>query len=169
MTTTKTGRPDWRGRPAAEECNPYYLRYLARVPDGDLLETLTRAGAATMKLLRAIPREREEHRYEPGKWSVREVVGHAIDAERVFSYRALAFARADGNPLPGFEENEWAAVSNAGDRALAELCDDWAAVRASTVALLGGLDAPAAGSRRPRSTAPAPRAAGGSACARSRG
>ena len=142
MTTMRV-RPDWSRRPAAEECNPYYLRYLQRLPDGDLLATLARDGASTMTLLRALPAGREEHRYQPGKWSVREVVGHVIDAERVFGYRALAFARADANPLPGFEEDDWARVSNAGERPLAELCAEWEAVRASTLTLLAGLDAAA--------------------------
>jgi hypothetical protein len=140
---TKTGAPDWSRRPEAAEHNPYYARYLALVPDGDLLKTLAREGASTLALLRGVRPEREVHRYAPGKWSVREVVGHAIDAERVFGYRALAFARGDANPLPGFEEQEWAQVSNAHERPLAELCDEWERVRSSTVGLLRGLDSEA--------------------------
>jgi hypothetical protein len=140
MTTATTKRPDWRRRPAADEHDPYYASYVARVPDGDLLETLERAGASLLTLLRAVPREREQYRYEPDKWSIRDLVGHCIDGERVFAYRALAFARGDANPLPGFEEDEWARVSTAGDRPLAELCADWGAVRAATIRLLGSLD-----------------------------
>jgi len=146
--------PDWRRRPAADEHAPYYAEYVALVADGDLLETLTREGAATLARLRALPPEREDHRYGPEKWSVRELVGHCIDGERVFGYRALAFARGDANPLPGFDEEEWARTSNAATRSLAELCDDWEAVRASTLRLLSGLDSAALDRRGTASNAP---------------
>ena len=142
---TEGDRPDWTRRPATDEHALYYGRYVASVPDGDVIETLEREGDALLALLRALPPRLEEHRYAPDKWSVRDLVGHCIDAERVFAYRALAFARGDGNALPGFEENEWARTSNAGDRSLAELCDDWEAVRAATVRLLRGLDRAALG------------------------
>ena len=133
-------RPDWTRRPAADEHAPYYGRYLALVADGDLLRTLEHEGAAQIERIRAIPVELEEHRYASGKWSVRDMIGHVIDGERVFTYRALAFARGDANPLPGFEEEEWASTSNAGARSLAELCDDWEVVRDATVRLLRSLD-----------------------------
>ena len=109
---TNPQRADWSRRPSADEHAPYYSKYLALVPDGDLIETMKREGAATLARLRALPPAREEHSYAPGKWSVRELVGHVIDGERVFSYRALAFARGDVNPLPGFEESEWARVAD---------------------------------------------------------
>jgi uncharacterized damage-inducible protein DinB len=140
---TSTQRPDWRRRPTPDEHAPYFAKYVALVPDADLLETLKHEGAATLARLRALPPAREDHRYAPGKWSVRELVGHVIDAERVFCYRALAFARGDANPLPGFEEDDWARTSNAGARSLGELCDDWEAVRAATIRLFGGMDAAA--------------------------
>ena len=92
-------RPDWSRRPASGEHDPYYAGYLARVPDGDLIGTLERDGASMLALLRSAPHEREEYRYAPDKWSIRELVGHCIDGERVFAYRALSFAR--GLPLLG--------------------------------------------------------------------
>jgi hypothetical protein len=140
MTSTATQRPDWGRRPTPDEHAAFYAGYVARVPDGDLIATLERAGASMLALLRAVPREREQHRYAPGKWSIRELVGHCVDAERVFAYRTLAFARGDAHPLPGFDEQEWARASNAGERPLAELCADWEGVRAATVRLLRGLD-----------------------------
>ena len=140
MTRTQV---DWSRRPGTDEHAPYFGRYIVQVPDGDLLATLERDGAAFVRRLRAVPRELETHAYAPDKWTVRAVVGHIIDAERVFEMRALWFARGAVAPLPGFEENDWARVSNADARPLAELADELAAVRAATVRLLASLDAAA--------------------------
>jgi uncharacterized damage-inducible protein DinB len=133
-------RPDWSRRPGPDECAPYYDRYISQVADGDLLATLERDGRGLVERLRAIPPERELHAYAPDKWTVRALVGHVIDAERVFASRALWFARAAGTPLPGFEENDWARTSNADRRPLRELADELDAVRRSTVRLLAGCD-----------------------------
>lgn len=135
MTTTTTGIE----RPGQGEYNPYYQRYLTDVPDGDLLELLQLQGAEMVSLLRSISEDKSTYRYEPGKWSVREVVGHVVDTERVFTYRALAFARGEKAPLPSFDENQWAGVSNAAHRRLADLTDECIAVRAATLALFRGL------------------------------
>jgi hypothetical protein len=126
------------GRPAVGEFAPYYGRYIEQVPDGDILELLERQGRETVALLRPVDEHKAGYRYAAGKWSIREVVGHLIDCERVFTYRAVSFARSDANALPGFDENEWAAVSNADRRTLASLLTELAAVRAATVALFRG-------------------------------
>lgn len=126
-------------RPTKTEYAPSHSSYVGAVPDGDVLTLFERQGRETVALLRGITEDRSLHRYAPGKWSIREVVGHMIDAERVFMYRALTFARADEGPLPSFEENEWAAASNAHRRTLAELIDEFAAVRASSLAFFRGL------------------------------
>lgn len=126
-------------RPSSSEYAPSHSGYVGAVPDGDVLALFERQGRETVALLRGIREEQSLHRYAPGKWSIREVVGHLIDAERVFTYRALTFARADEGPLPGFEENEWAAASNAHHRTLAELVEEFAAVRAASLALFRGL------------------------------
>ena len=89
--------------------------------------------------LRAIPESRAGHRYAPGKWSIREVVGHICDAERVFLYRALRFARNDSTPLPGFDENAFVSASRFDDRALAGLVAEFEAVRAATVPFFDAL------------------------------
>ena len=125
-------------RPAASEFAPYYGRYISQVPDGNLLDQLEQQGRETVTLLRGIDEKKSLYRYEADKWSIRESIGHVIDAERVFTYRALTFARADATPLPSFEQNDWAAVSNAHGRSLADLIAEFQAVRAATLALFRG-------------------------------
>lgn len=125
-------------RPATGEYNPYFDRYISLVPDGDLLELLQQQGGQTVTLLRDINEEKSTFAYAPGKWTIREVIGHLTDAERVFAYRALSFARGDKAPLPSFEENQWAEVSNATHRPLEDHVDDFIAVRAATLALFRG-------------------------------
>jgi hypothetical protein len=127
-------------RPAATEHAPYYGKYIEQVPDGDVLALLARQHEETQSLLRGIPKARWGHRYEPGKWSISEVVGHLADAERVFGYRALRFARADATPLPGFDENAWAPQSGYHARPLTDIADEFRAVRNATVAFVKGLD-----------------------------
>lgn len=128
------------GRPLPSEHAPYYSSYIALVPDGDVVETLRGQIGETTALLLSQPESAGGRRYAEGKWSVREVVGHLADAERVFSYRALRFARADETNLPGFNENAFAARSNADARTLASLCDELTAIRAATVSLFASLD-----------------------------
>lgn len=128
-------------RPAATEHAPAYHGYVSAVPDGDVLELLERQGVESAAMLRRVDEERSRFRYAPDKWSIREVVGHVTDAERVFTYRALRFARGDANPLPGFDENAWGAATNADDRTLASLVDELEAVRRASVALFRGFPA----------------------------
>jgi hypothetical protein len=90
-------------------------------------------------VLRAIPEARGGHRYGPDKWSIKEVLGHLIDAERVFAYRALRFGRADQTPLAGFDENTYVPAGRFGDRTLANVADEFRAVREATVRLLEGM------------------------------
>ena len=125
-------------RPGPGECDAYYDRYIGRVPDGDLLDTLGQGVAETRSALAGLSVERETFRYEPGKWSVREVIGHILDSERPFAYRALAFARRDPAPYPSFEQEEYAAASNAHERPLADLLAEFAAVRDANVRMFSG-------------------------------
>jgi hypothetical protein len=126
-------------RPSANEFAPYYGTYVNKVADGDIVATLKTQIGSTLEYLRAIPEARGGHRYAEGKWSIREVIGHMSDAERVFAYRALRFARADATPLPGFDENEFMKQSRLDDRSLASLIAEFEAVRAASVALFDGL------------------------------
>jgi len=130
------------GRPGAGEYAPYYEKYVSRVPEGDVVEVLARQAGEAAAFLRAVPAERGDHRYEPGKWSVKEVVGHVSDAERIFAYRALRIARGDQTPLPGFDENEYARVAGPGfsARTMESLVSEWEDVRRATLSLLHSLD-----------------------------
>ena len=127
-------------RPAADEYAPYYGRYISRVPDGDLCVMLASQLADTLALVRAIPEQRGTHRYADGKWSIKEVIGHVSDTERIMSYRALRFARADQTPLPGFEQNDYVPVGGFDRRTLQDLSEELAAVRQATIHLLRHLD-----------------------------
>jgi hypothetical protein len=126
-------------RPEAGEYVAYYGRYIAAVPDGDLLALLRDQLAETEALLREVGESRGSYRYAPGKWSVKEIVSHVADSERIFAYRMLRIARGDRTPLPGFEQDDYVAPSAADGRALAELAAELRSVRAATVTLLGGL------------------------------
>jgi DinB family protein len=134
-------------RPDASEYAPHYETYVSKVPNGNLLEILEDQRRETQGLLAEIPEGRAIYRYAPGKWSIKEVVGHVTDAERVFSYRALRFARADETPLPGFDEKAYAPAGRFDARALLDLAVELDAVRRATIALFTGLE-PAALARR---------------------
>lgn len=126
-------------RPQPSEYAPYYATYIDHIEEGDILEILADQIEQTATLLSAVPPELEKYSYGAGKWSVREVVGHLIDTERVFGYRAFTFARGDAGPLPGMDQDRYAKVSNAGSRSLKDLSDELQAGRASTLALFKGL------------------------------
>ncbi len=126
--------------PAADEYAPYYGRYIGLLPPDDVLETLEAQAASTAALLAATAEGRGTFRYADGKWSVKEVVGHVTDAERVFACRALRFGRADTTALPGFDENLYVPAGRFDRRTLADLAAELAAVRAATLALFRGFD-----------------------------
>ena len=137
-------------RPDRTEAAEYYFTYIDHVGgDGDIRRILEAQLPATLELLNGIPEERSLSRYAPDKWSIREVVGHMIDVERVFAFRAIAIARTDGVDLPSMEQDDWASRSNAGSRPLDDLAQEWAAVRRSGVHMLATLPA-GAGERRGR-------------------
>lgn len=134
-------------RPGADEVPEFYARYVALVPDGDIAGTLADQLGETLQPLSVLSEDEALHRYAPGKWSIKQVVEHVSDTERVFSVRLLRFARADPTPLPGFEENAYADAAGSDARDLDALAADLRAVRAATVALVRGL-APDAFDRR---------------------
>src|SRR5436305_11080299 len=130
--------------PATDEYAPAFADYVGRVADHeDVVEVLTSQLDQVVALIRGIPERRGDYRYAPGKWSIKEVVGHLMDTERVFCYRALAFARADANPLPGFDEKAWVPPGRFDARPLKDLAAELEAVRRATIALFSGLDADA--------------------------
>src|SRR5215207_4038892 len=126
-------------RPAKDEYAPYYEKYTSLVPEGDVVETLARQLGETLALLRSVPEDKAGSRYEPGKWSVKEVVGHIIDTERIFAYRALRFARGDRTELPGFEQDGYIEAAAFDSRTLADLAEEFEHVRRSTLKLFGNL------------------------------
>jgi uncharacterized damage-inducible protein DinB len=130
-------------RPAAGEFAEYYAKYVDLVPGGDIVAILAMQLEDTLALLRELSDAQSLHAYAAGKWSIRQVIGHVSDTERVFAYRALRIARADATPLPSFEENAWVAAGGFDERPLASLLAELAAVRRATLALLAGLPADA--------------------------
>jgi uncharacterized damage-inducible protein DinB len=128
-------------RPEPSEYVPYYQTYISKVPaKGDLLTVLEDQRRETQQLLAGLSEAKALHRYAPGKWSIKEVVGHVMDSERVFCYRALRFARADDKPLQGFDEKAWVPAGQFDARSLKDLAAELDLVRRATIALFSGLD-----------------------------
>src|SRR5437879_5054576 len=128
------------GRPETSELAEYQIAYIVKVPGADILEFLQQQLEATLDLLRGIDEEKGNYRYAAGKWTVKEVVGHIIDSERVFAYRALVFSRSDSTTLPGFDQDLWAGHANHSTVPLKELAGEFEAVRRSTIGLFRHLD-----------------------------
>lgn len=126
-------------RPAPTEYAPYYERYVSLVA-GDVVETLERQGAETASLLGGLTEEQGDSRYGPGKWSVKELVGHLSDTERILSYRLLRIARGDRTPIEGYDQDPFVANSNAPARTVRSLAEEFGHIRAATLALVRGLD-----------------------------
>jgi DinB family protein len=134
-------------RPGPDEYSQPFARYVERVPEGAVVAQLERQAADTAAVLGGLSEERAAYRYAPDKWSVKEIVGHLADAERIFSYRLLRFARKDETALPGFDENPYVAAAGFDRRTLADLLAELACVREATLRLLRGLP-PQASMRR---------------------
>ena len=137
------------GHPDADECQPYYSQYIKLVPDGHIVATLERQIAESASYLAAFTPEQTLWREAPGEWNIVEIVGHLVDTERVFSYRALLIARADPVMWTAIEFPSYAAAANFQTRPLGDVVSEYAAVRAAFVALLRGLDAAAWERRAP--------------------
>lgn len=117
---------------------PFYKGYVKLVEHPDVIQALRISGYRTMELIHSIPEVKSDFRYAEGKWSIREVLCHMLDAERIFSYRALRFARNDKTPLSGFDEKEYAPYLNAEGRTLEQIADEMQRLRTSTVDLFQG-------------------------------
>jgi DinB family protein len=127
-------------KPDSNEYPSYFEKYISLVPDGEIVVTLNKQIEGTLSLIRGLSEPQGDLRYAPGKWSVREVIGHLIDAERIFGYRAMRFARNDATPLPGFDEDAFVANAGFGARSLADLADEFEYTRKSNVYLFKNLD-----------------------------
>jgi len=127
-------------RPSASEHAPYYSRYIDLVPEGDILQILDVQPKATLSHLSTVDEEKAKFRYAQGKWSIKEVLGHIIDTERVFAFRAFAFSRNDKNPFPGMEQEEYTAGANYDTRPFAGIVDEFLEVRRASVLLFRNFD-----------------------------
>lgn len=127
-------------RPAPGEYPSVFERYVARVPESDVLPALERQISEVRAALGGLSPERAGFRYAPDKWSVRELLGHVTDTERVFAYRAMCVARGEQAPLPGFEEKDYAANAGHDRYALGDLLAEFEAVRRANVSMFAHLD-----------------------------
>lgn len=129
--------------PAVGEYREFYAGYVARVPPGGIVERLRTQLDGTLELVSGLPPAGPDYAYAPGKWSVKQVIGHLADAERIMSMRALCFARGEAAPLPPFEEDAYVAAAGFEHRTLESLVEELRAARAASVALFDGLPAEA--------------------------
>lgn len=125
-------------RPIPDEHSPFHQNYISKVPDAPITDTLAGLKDSTYTFLSNIPASKADFAYAEGKWTIKEVIGHMIDAERTFAYRALAFSRGQAE-LPGFEENTYVELSNSNSRTLISLADEFKAVREANLYLYRSL------------------------------
>jgi hypothetical protein len=121
--------------PQSTEYAPYYGPYVKQVPAGDILEILEAQLHETMKTLRAVPESQAGIVHPPYAWTIRQVVGHLTDSERIFAYRALRIARGDQTPLPGFDENKFAQTGGFNNCTMRDMAEDFEIARRSTLSL----------------------------------
>lgn len=124
----------------AKEYHPYYNTYIKLAPDIEYSEALIQSSHDTIRFLRGIPDDKLEFRYEEGKWTVKEILQHIIDTERIFAYRALRIAREDSTPLAGYEQDDYVPTSKANRLSLESLISDYTAVRNCTLSLYNSMD-----------------------------
>jgi uncharacterized damage-inducible protein DinB len=126
-------------KPEANEYPSSYSRYIERVPESDVVAAMEAQSGDTAALLQSIDDARAGHRYAEGKWSIKEVLGHIADAERVFGYRLVSFSRADAAPLPSFEEEDWTREGSFDAWPLADLVEHFGALRKANLLALRNL------------------------------
>ena len=128
------------GRPDPSEHSPYFGRYISLVSDPDILSVLEAQWKETAAWLRGLNEQDGGFRYAPDKWTVREVLGHMNDTERIFAYRALRIARADKTPLAGFEQDDYVLAGGFEKRTLGDLREEFDAIRKSSLFLFRGFE-----------------------------
>jgi hypothetical protein len=128
-------------RPAADEAAPYYHAYIAEVAGENIGEQLIEQLSQIERLFSRLDDGAALARYAPGKWSIKEVLGHLCDAERIFAYRLLRISRGDPTALPGFDQNPYVVAGQFDERPLEDLMSEFRAIRFSTVALVSGIPA----------------------------
>jgi hypothetical protein len=128
-------------RPAPSEYATAFQRYVDRVPDGDVFAHLERQGRATCELMAGLGEAKGSYAYATGKWTVKRLLQHIVDGERLFCYRALCIARGEQGPLPGFDEELYAQNDGSDGRLLTDVIAEFACVRVATLLLFKGFDA----------------------------
>ncbi|GGG48572.1 DinB family protein [Bizionia arctica] len=123
-----------------KEYGEFYANYVKLAGSKDLISGIASSLQETLTFLKSIPDDKLEYRYQEAKWTIKDVIQHMIDTERIFAYRALRFARRDTVSLAGFEENAYASVANANDRTRKDLFKEYQLVRESTLMLFKGMD-----------------------------
>jgi hypothetical protein len=126
-------------RPSKNEYPEYYVPYVDLVPEGDLVELLKENLEKTVSLFEGISEEVSLNRYAPGKWSIKEVLGHITDTERIMSYRLLRVGRGDQTPLAGFNENDYVHAAQTNNLSVKTILEDFKAVRTATITLIQNL------------------------------
>ncbi|MFZ0912334.1 MAG: DinB family protein [Candidatus Korobacteraceae bacterium] len=126
-------------RPDSTEYAEFYKNYIARVPEGPVLDFLARQLGDYKKLLVGVSDKAASAAPAPGKWSIKQVLGHLCDAERVQAYRALRFARGDPKELQGFEQDDYVREAQSNSRSLDDLLAEFESIRKATIALFGSL------------------------------
>lgn len=127
-------------RPDLTRVPEFYHNYINHVPENELMTAFKNQTPFLVDFLQKIPHDKVDHTYAEGKWTIKEVLQHIIDAERIFSYRALRFARKDPTPLPGFDENLYAQNAGIGKRKWDDLVEEFKAVREATKCLFNSFD-----------------------------
>lgn len=125
-------------QPKPDEYSPFHHNYISKLGDGDIVAILSQLKDSTYNFLSTIPAAKADYAYAEGKWTIKEVIGHMIDAERTFAYRILAFSRGQ-KELPGFEEDEYVALSTFKSRTLADLAEEFKMVREANLFLFRSL------------------------------
>lgn len=129
-------------KPPAGEYAPYAIMYIGLLPDDErVLQHMQDNLQVVFDLVRSLPVEKLVHRWAAGEWTIKEILGHIIDDERIYCYRALRFARNDPTELPGFEQDDYVAYSGANERELEEILAEYAAVRQATLTFFNSLEA----------------------------
>ena len=127
-------------RPLPVEHPAYFEQYISLVKGENIIRVLEEQTIGVQAMLSEVPEEKENYSYAPGKWTLKEVIGHIIDTERIFGYRALRFARGDKNTLPGFDQNEYVKNADFNKRSLYELGHEFGSVRGANLALFKSFD-----------------------------
>jgi uncharacterized damage-inducible protein DinB len=126
-------------RPAPGDASPAHSAYIALVPEDDILPAMEQQSSTTQKVFAALDEAKAAYRYAEGKWSIKQLIGHLADAERIIGYRALAVARGETQPLPGFDEQEYVANASFDDWKLGDLAEEYALARRTNIVFFRNL------------------------------